>query len=221
MTQPPSDDKPVIWYTKWMTDLDTQVVFDYLCRGGQESKLAYSRAVRYCWPVDDAHISDYLYFGPRGDSKVKPPCRDAFKIIDGLLVVSQAFCDVLVQHELGATRLHEVPVHRDERGAPSDLPPHYLLHVTEGKPGTFAPEHSTNVEQLKRYDEAEPRPDAPWIDLYNKDELAVHAASAAGADLWHDPALRERLFLSDRLARAIKEAGLKSRALRFVSAKVV
>ena len=221
MTQPPSDDKPVIWYTKWMTNLDAQVVFDFVCRDGLDGRLAYSNAVRYCWPVDDVHIPEYLYFAPMGDSKVKPSCRDAFHISGGVLVVSQAFRDVLVQHELGATRLHEVPVHRDERGAPSDLPPHYLLHVTEGKPGTFAPEHSTNVEQLKRYDEAEPRPDAPWADLYNKDELAVHAASAAGADLWHDPALRQRLFLSDRLARAIKEAGLKSRALRFVRAKVV
>ena len=46
-------------------------------------------------------------FAPRGDSKVKQSCRDAFKITDGLLVVSQAFRDVLVQHELGATRLHE------------------------------------------------------------------------------------------------------------------
>jgi len=212
---------PRIWYIKWMTDLDTQVVFDYVCRGGFESRLAYSRAVRYCWPVEDAHVPEYLYFGPMGDSKVKPSCRDAFKITDGLLVVSQSFRDVLVQHDLGATRLHEVPVRRDEAGTPSDLPPHYLLHVTEGKVGTFAPEGSTNVRQFQRYDEAEPRPDAPWGDLYNKDELAVHAASAGGADLWHDPSLQGRLFLSHRLKRAIGTAGLKSRGLKVPAAKVV
>ena len=72
---------PQIWYTKWMTDLDTQVVFDYVCRGDLDSRLAYSNAVRYCWPVDDVHVPQYLYFGPMGDSEVKPSCRDAFKII--------------------------------------------------------------------------------------------------------------------------------------------
>ena len=121
-----STEPPRIWYTKWMTDLDTQVVFDYLCHGGQKSRLAYSNAVRYCWPVDDAHVPEYLYFGPMGDSEVKPSCRDAFKIIDGLLVMSQAFHDVLVQHELGATRLHEMPVRCDETVMPSDLPSHHI-----------------------------------------------------------------------------------------------
>jgi hypothetical protein len=212
---------PRIWYTRWMSDAGTDVRFDYVCRGGADSRYAYSDAVRYGRPLDDRHVPEFLHFGVDGDETVKRTCRDAFRIADGVLVCSKAFRDVLMQHDLGSSRLHEVPVRRDATGTPSKLPPHYLLHVTERKVGTFAPRHSTDVRQLLRRDETVPRPHASWAGVDDRDALAVNAAAARGADLWHDPALRQRLFLSDRLKLAIDAAGLSSRAFRFQEARVL
>jgi hypothetical protein len=51
--------------------------------------------------------------------------------------------------------------------------------------------------------------------------IGLRAASAEGADLWQDPALRERLFLTDRLKRAIKDAGIKARKMTMRKCAVV
>ena len=208
-----------IWYTKWMTDLDKQVIFAYHCDGGQESKLAFSDAVRYCWPVEDRHIPEFLYY--KTDRALKPNRHHAFNIVDGLLVCSPQLRDVLAAHDLGASRLHRVPIYADAEKTPSGLEPHFLLHVTEGKPDTFAPEASKNVEQFQREDEKVPRPDAAWRGRYNQDVLAVRRGSDEGADLWHDPKLRGRLFASDRLKTAIEAAGIGPKELLFHKATIV
>lgn len=208
-----------IWYTKWMTDLSKHLSFAYHCDGGQESKLAFSDAVRYCWPVEDRHIPEFLHY--RDDQALKPNCHHAFKIVDALLVYSPQLRDVLAAHALGASRLHGVPIYADAEKNPSGLEPHFLLHVTEGKPDTFAPEASENVKQFQRHDEKVPRPDAAWRGLYNEDVLAVRSGSDEGADLWHDPKLRGRLFASDRLKTAIEAAGIGPEDLRFDEAIIV
>jgi hypothetical protein len=211
---------PRIWYIKWMSDVAVQVGFNYRCQDGLEGKLAFSDAVRGKQPVDDRRVPEFLHYGY--EDHVAGGLRDAFSIVDGLLVCSPAFRDVLVAHDLGATRLHEVPIYADAEGTkPSGLPPHYLLHVLEAKPGTFVPEQSENVKQFMNALEKTPRPDAPWEGIYRNDILAARADAAEGVDLWHDPNLLSRLFLSNRLAQAIRAAGLKSRALKLHEAKIV
>ena len=142
--------------------------------------------------------------------------------MDAILVCSPAFRDVLIRFDIGSSRLYEVPIYRDEKMTPSDLPPHYVLRVTEAKPGTFVPEESVNVERLRHSATNELlSPDLPLYPVEDKDQLAVRAEAAQGVDLWYDPKIAKRLFLSDRLVQAIEEAGLKSRAFRFVRARVV
>ena len=219
LTAKASNEKPVIWYTKWMNDLDTQVIFDHFHRDGHSAKLAFSNAARAFSPVSDSLAPEFLYFSNR--TKIKTSCRDAFQIKDGILICSPAFHDLLMRFDIGSSRLYEVPIYRDENKTPSGIPPHYVLRVTEGKPGCFVPEESTNVFQYKRHDAEFPEPDANWRNGYGHDQLAVRASAAQGVDLWYDPKLRYRLFLSDRLVTAIEEDGLKSRAFRFFRAKTV
>ncbi|MEZ5752412.1 MAG: hypothetical protein R3D60_10735 [Paracoccaceae bacterium] len=211
---------PIIWYTRWMGDIDTQVIFNYHCPGGFDSELAFSRASRRFQPVDDALAPDFLFFDSH--KKIKASCRDAFQIVDAVLVCSPAFRDVLTRFDIGSSRLYEVPIYRDATKKPSDLPPHYVLRVTEAKPGTFVPEESVNIRRPRDPITQELRsPDLPFLAVEDKDQLAVRAEAAQGVDLWYDPAIAERLFLSDRLVQAIEEVGLKSRALRFMRAKIV
>lgn len=208
-----------VWYTKWMSDLETQVAFNYHCAGGLGRKVEYSDAVRACQPVDPTHIPELLFF--EDHDRIKASCRDAFKIVGALLVCSKALRDVLVEHDLGSTQLHEVPIYADEGRTPTDIAPHYLLHVTERKPGTFSPEHSEGVDRLRSPIDKSVIPNGYWLGKYDRDTLAVHARSAAGVDLWRDPMIAKRLFLSNRLKRAIEAAGLKSRALKMHKAKML
>jgi hypothetical protein len=208
-----------VWYTRWMTDIDAQVGFDYHCVDGNSGKIAYINAMMSFRPVEDRHIPEFLFMDR--DKDIRPSLRDAFRIVGKVLVCSKAFRDVLIEHDLGSTRLYEVPVYADEAKTPSDIPSHYLLHVTEAKSNTFAPEHSKGVEQVQSLLEATPRPNAPWTHIYDRDVLAVKESSAQGVDLWCDPQIRRRIFLSDRLKKAIEAAGITSRALSLQKAKIV
>ena len=154
----------------------------------------------------------------------KPPdarIGDAFGIIDGHLLITQKFRDLLVQFDLGATRLFELPIYRDKEKTPSGLDPMFMLHVCETKEG-FLPEHSIGVTQYTDLRTGEPIPDSEWLlHGFNKgDEVAVSASSAAGADLWGYRDLHYQLFFSDRLKQAIEAEGIRATDLRFFRAMV-
>jgi hypothetical protein len=215
-----TSDATPIWYTRWPGDLDAQIALDYVCKGGSAARLELSNASRAFTASDESNEPEYLYF--EGNSKFKPAYRDAFKIVGGLLVVSKKFRDVLVEFDLGSSRLYRVPIYRDEQKTPSDLAPHYVLHVSEQKPDTFVPDRSTNVQEMRHRGFPDGRPLGKWQPFGDgPDLLAVNQAAAAGVDLWADPKLTKRLFLTDRLKRAIEAAGVKSRALNFQEAILV
>jgi len=173
---------PIIWYTRWMGDLDTQVAFNYHCSGVFESELAFSYASRHFQPVDDSRAPEFLFFARR--NTIKASCRDAFKIMDAVLVCSPAFRDVLTRFDIISSCLYEVPIYREATKKPSDLPPHYVLRVTEAKPGTFVPEKSVNIRRVRDPITQELRsPDLPLYAVEDKDQLAVRAEAAQGVDL--------------------------------------
>lgn len=152
---------------------------------------------------------------------MKAAYRDAFHIAGGFLVVSQKLHDVLVKFDLGDTRLHRVPIFRDEERTPSQIEPHYVLHVSEQKLDTFVPSASKNVREMRHRGFPDGKPLRVWQSFGAPDELAVNARSALGLILWADPNLISRFFLTDRLKSAIEEAGVKSRALDFQKAILV
>lgn len=213
-------DIQAIWYSRILTDINALVGLDcVMAQDALEDILRYKH--RYeAWELDPQGNGPVSLKFRKGTYKIKPTLQDAFKIWNAFLVVSPKLRDVLVRFDLGATRLIEVPVFKSNGKTPADYPPHYVLHVTETK-STLIPEASKDVEQALKPGQVEGYPDGLWRDSNLYDQLAVHAAAADGVDLWADPILQRRLFFSDRLKRAIEEAGIRSRALTFVAAGVI
>ncbi len=150
-------------------------------------------------------VPDYIYFDLRDLRKSqKDNLPDLFKITGGIPVVSERFRELLMTHELGATKFHEVSLLEYDQKT-RRLGRWFFLSIIESKP-TLIPEKSEGIRET-----AAKGVFAPVSGV--NDVLAVRAASAAGADLWQDRAILFRIFLSDRLKRAIKEAGIKVRRM--------
>ena len=107
--------------------------------------------------------------------------------------------------------MFEVPIYEFNR---SDRRPevYYILHIVETKTA-FVPEASENVEET-------PKGGTWWPILFN-DVLAMRASAAEGVDLWEDPTIHDRMFLSDRLKEAMKVAGIRVRQLGLKPCRVV
>jgi hypothetical protein len=56
--------------------------------------------------------------------------------------------------------------------------------------------------------------------VHKDDQLAVSRAAMAGPDVWADPTLFKSVFVSERLGKALREAGL-ARAFRLFRCRVV
>ena len=194
---------PIIWNTSVdsisnMRSIDYHVYGDWRVRGHVSDTL---QSGTFSLPKEQA--PDYIHFhlyDLRASYKDNLP--DLFMIRDGIVVVSERFHDLLMAHELGASEFHEVPLYEYDKTTrrPGRW---FIFSVIEKKP-TLVPEKSTGIKEM-----AEKGVYSPEIGA--SDVLAVRAASAQGADLWQDTAIHRRLFLTDRLKRAIKEAGIKVR----------
>ena len=156
-------------------------------------------------PVTPEEVPDYIYFDLRDVRKSeKDNLPDLFKITGGIPVVSERFRELLLAHDLGATEFHEVPLLEYDQTTrrPGRW---FLLSIIEAKP-TLIPEKSEGIRET-----AAKGVFAPVSGV--NDVLAVRAESAAGADLWQDHAILFRIFFSDRLKGAIKDAGIKVRRM--------
>ena len=191
------------------------VSLDFKCDG---DTIAFLDAFQYLWQLEPPeNLPKFLYFGRA--KKIPPKVTDAFTIIGGLMIISQAFRDVLVQFNIGETQLIEVPIYADENGTPSGLPNHFVLNVHHPR-STLVQELSENIEQQIPYGETSPPPSAKWKPIYNRDIWAINSAAIDDADLWHDPMVGGRFFLSGRLKNALHGAGLKIKALDLKPARL-
>ncbi|MBU3260094.1 hypothetical protein KPG71_08740 [Roseovarius sp. PS-C2] len=210
------DDLPKIWYTRILQSTNVQLRMDFSI---ERDALEYKHDFILYRPVARKDAPTHLTL-KRGHERIASTCKDAFIIIDGLLVISPKFRDVLTRFDLGRTGLFEVPIYQPDGETLSDYPPHYILHVAETK-DCFVPEASEYVRQMIRYGETEPRPNAPWAADFTRDRLAVRASAAEGVDLWAHPNLSERLFFSDRLKQAIEAAELATKDFGPIAATIV
>lgn len=202
---------PRIWFSRILT-LTKNVNY-----GVMDAPIEYTRACRNQRPYDGDFVPRSLE--PRMQSaRISRSDTDAFRIEDGVTIISPKLRDVLVQFDLGATRLAEVSwINWD--GTPSPRPPHYIFHVAETKP-TLIADQSENIKQVAKAG-ATPKPDAPWRPTDYPDKLAVMASSATGIDMWRDPNLRDRVFFTDRLRQAIDAADLSAKDFTLQEARVV
>ncbi|WP_234871908.1 imm11 family protein [Allitabrizicola rongguiensis] len=166
-------------------------------------------------PVTPEQAPDYLHFNKSGyPEKLKSSLRDIFEVGGGIIVISERFHDLLQGFDLGPTRLIEVPVfeYDQQRQRPGRF---WILHIVAQKT-EFVPEASENVEMYPSGDAWKPD---PW--MRGDDVIAVRASAAEGPDLWVDPTLSNRIFVSDRLYRAIKAEKITARSLKFKPCRVV
>ncbi len=142
-------------------------------------------------------IPTKLFFGVSDFSEKQKTLKDASIIKNGLAIISERFADLLKDFDLGATQIFEIPLfeYDQETQRPGK---YFLLNVAETKP-CFVPEQSTGVRPGK-YTAV-----GLW-NLISIENLAVLSTAAVGADMWADPVLREAIFMSDRLVKAIRAA---------------
>lgn len=207
MTEWREVDEPKIWVSRFFSS-DDLICFDWTAKG---QRINFVHAFRRDWALASAEDAPDKVFFERHKS-VKPSVRDVFRIIGGVLLVSPALRDVLVQFDLGETQLFEVPIYADESGTPSGLPNHFALNVHAPK-DTVIVELSEKVKLPIVSGHTKPEPNAKFVPVGQTEILAVRADAAQGADLWHDPKLLIRFFMSDRLKQAFDAAGLKVKAL--------
>jgi hypothetical protein len=206
--------RPTIWNTGIQKSANIQRI-DFHIDGDHVVRLEISRILRdgrAALPKEQ--VPDYIHFTVYNlPSSRKDNMPDLFLITGGIRVVSERFRDLLMAHELGATEFYEVPLYEYDQTTrrPGRW---FFLSVIETKP-TLIPEQSTGIKGTGAKGVYRPDVAAP------REVYAVRAASAEGADLWRDPALHEQLFLTDRLKRAIKEAGIKARRMTMRKCVVV
>ena len=168
---------------------------------GPEEQKKIHRMTDYCTRIPTDHVPDYIFFkypDSKEDYKAKLP--DLMMIINGLLVISEKFRDLLVGFDIGTTLVHEVPLYEhDQKTRRSGR--WFILHITANKK-TVIPEMSENVEQIGKSGHWRSR-------IAQEDILAVRADAGQGADLWIDASFRGRIFLSDCLKSALKPAGIR------------
>ena len=214
---------PRIWYSRLPQTTDFSVGLDFcLPRNDVQTRLAVNIMYDRHQPIPAGDAPRYLVLERQNgrEARIRPGCRDAFKITDGLIVISPKLRDVLVRFDLGGTQLFEVPILKSDGETASGLPSHFILNVVEAK-DCFVPEASENVERLVRWGATEPEPGAPWKAKARTCRIAVRASAAEGSDLWFAPDLLGRLFLSDRLRQAIDAAGTTRKGLAPVEALVL
>ncbi len=211
---------PKIWYTRILTDVE--VMHEANCimvQNDVHDRLRFQGHYELWEDDSGGNVPTGIRFR-HGRKQIKKSTPDAFCIFGGYLIISRKFRDVLMEFDLGASEFIELPIYEEDGTTPTKYPPHYLLHVKSTKP-TLIPEESKNIKKPIPPGATEPLPEARWGQTYVPDELAVRASSAPGADLWADVTLHYRLFLSDRLKQAIESAGVKSKGLKFVEARVL
>ncbi|MCZ8133478.1 MAG: hypothetical protein O9248_00380 [Rhodobacteraceae bacterium] len=195
--------RPIIWSTRIdstsnMRSIDYHVDGDWRVRGLVSDALGSGAS-----SLPKEQVPDYIFFDLYDlRASYKDNLPDLFMITGGVYVVSERFRNLLMAHELGASEFHEVPLYEYDKSTrrPGRW---FFFSVIEKKP-TLVPEKSIGIKETSARGVYAP-------EMVARDVLAVRAASAQGADIWQDPNLYFRLFLTDRLKQAIKEAGIKVR----------
>jgi hypothetical protein len=194
---------PKIWNTQKIPDPAIMKSIKFQIDGDELTYvLKYDRGM----PMVRDEAPEYIFFRHYDTpERKKASLPDFFCIANGVLIVSQAFHDLLSQFDLGDGRMFEVPLYEHDQ---KTLRPGrwFILHVAAQKQ-TLIPEKSEHVRPVG--DQGNWKAESIAIEPV----LAVRASSAKGADIWMDRRFKSRMFLTDRLKSAIKQSDLKIRSL--------
>ena len=120
---------------------------------------------------------------------------------NGYWVLSSRCAAVFQRFDLGQGALY--PVRLLQKDRKTMIAGEYFSLIFGNVKKAFRPEESTNPRKSTVGNELWTLP-----FLHKDNAMAVSAAALEGPDIWVDPALMWVLFMSDRLAKALKEAGV-------------
>ncbi|MEM9045919.1 MAG: hypothetical protein AAGC81_14610 [Pseudomonadota bacterium] len=190
-----------VWATKFMNR--SKYIFSVRAEGITDRN-SFHQAYDQAQPIDPSNMPSHLVV------KRKPvPATDIFAIENGVMIVSARLAELMSGFDLGPAptpenpappraELHPMPLYGLD--GQTEIGKVALLQVSNHKDG-WVPEES----QLFRYYEhrnlyaANPSPGA----------LGVEKRAKGGADLWRDRRLQDVVFFSDRLYRAMVDAGME------------
>jgi len=189
---PPMPRKPAVW-SSTLTHNSTRNIryIGYVDPNpDQDYHLHYGRHE----PISPEKAPQSLYLAAKYTEQDIKKLPDAFTITGGILTISPAFHALLQQFDLGPTQFFDVPLYEYDRT--TLRPERYFVMQVNAVKDAVVPEESTSIK--------------PWDGIYrpldfSQGEFTVSSAALEGPDLWWDVKIRNRLFFSDRLKRAIKD----------------
>ncbi|OJJ13572.1 hypothetical protein BKI51_06150 [Alphaproteobacteria bacterium AO1-B] len=150
------------------------------------------------------------------DQKRWSRVKDLFWV-DGFIAVKGKLAELLKDFDLGDGELVEFPIY--EMDKTTRLPgPFYFLNFGSQK-DSLVPEESVNVVATARNPQTGFHRWKASIEPQDFD-IAVSASSLLGADIWIDPKLRGKIFMSGALHDAIEAAKLRI-DFEFARARIV
>ena len=142
----------------------------------------------------DAPISVHLLGKDLKDSDIQK-IPDAFRGVGRVLIISPGFHDLLQKFDLGPTQFFDVPLYEYDRT--TLRPERYFVMQVNAVKDAVVPEVSDTF-RVSSDGTMRPYSSSPV-------DFTVTPAALEGPDLWWDSKVKERLFFSDRLKRAIKD----------------
>ena len=146
--------------------------------------------------IEPGELPDTLE--PRG--AMGPP-PEVFKAVNRVIVVGERVKTLLEEFRLGRTHLHEVTITQPGHSEPFEGP-FYILNIAEHR-SVFVPEHSEHVV-------LHPNGVRTITGGGIKLDLAVRRKPSSDVDIWFHPNLADVIFVSARLAAAIKAAKVRN-----------
>jgi hypothetical protein len=141
-----------------------------------------------------------------------------FFFLGGFAAVKGRLADVLLDADLGSGELVQVPVFEEDKV--TELPGPFFVLNFPAREGLLVPEESLHLRSILTLNE-----DGRdlWRSYAETDgEIAVSAeVLEEGPDLWVDPRLKSKIFLSGSLVKAIRQAKIKEGYLRLLRCRIV
>ncbi|WP_422375641.1 imm11 family protein [Roseibium sp.] len=151
------------------------------------------------------------------DEKRFKQCKDFF-FLGGFAAVKGRLAEVLLDADLGAGKMVQIPVFEEDKV--TELPgPYYVLNFV-ARDRMFLPVESRALETILTMNED----GRDLWDTYSETDGDIAVAAAAldsGPDIWVDPRLKYEIFLSGSLVKAIRQAKIKGGYLRLRRCRIV
>jgi hypothetical protein len=125
--------------------------------------------------------------------------------VGGFLVVGRKLAEVLARFDLGEGGLIPFPIYKADLVTP--FPGEFFLLNFGARKNSFLPEQS---EDAQKWMVLKGSGQQLWKVNYLQENgmVAMSSGALAGADLWFEEAIHNKIFVSDALASALQEAGL-------------